>query len=860
MQTSTSTSPSAVTAKRSRITADGLFGLNMGLVGLLILVIGGVILFEREQVIGQAERNASNLVDVLAAQSREKFQAIDQSLLAIAERLDIPRLTDDSQIEPTYRLLYDAIRTAPHGVVLYFVLGADGRVLNTSLTDKRELTDLSNRTGFTNQRDDYRQGFFIGNTVKGRLPPVVDRWIFTVSRRFNNPDGSFGGIVAATISVDRLASLYDALNVGDDGIVTLFHSNGMVLARSPTDDRAIGQNLSDGPLFRDGVSQGNAGTMKATSPADNKARILAYRSLNNLPLSVVVGLSLDNELAAWRRYASISAATTLAIAALILLILSFMQRRIHQSIRDEERFVEAELRRKEELEKYSQQLQKAQEIANIGTWRMVIGSGVIEISPLLQRLAGRPATGVEDHDQAALTIHPEDQDAYFAAREASIRTRQPQQIEYRLIRPDGSLSYRWSEMQCEYDDKGEPYAVFAIVQDITERKTTEEQLRQSQKMETIGHLTGGVAHDFNNLLMVVMGNLDLLLDRLRQDPDTAGIVNAAISAAERGAALTRQLLAYARRQPLAPSELDVNAAIQNISGLLRRTLGEQIQIETILGGGLWHALADATQVENAIINLAINARDAMPAGGKLTLETANASFDDAYAGLNDDVAPGQYVMIAVTDTGTGMPANVVARAFEPFFTTKPVGRGTGLGLSMVYGFAKQSGGHAKIYSELGHGTTVKLYLPRASGVAAAQTASSETATQNSNNETILVVEDDELVRATVERMLKELNYKILMAQTAEAALPILESDAQIDLLFTDVGLPGKMGGKALAERAEALRPGLPVLYSSGYTQNSIIHQGRLDADVELLSKPYKKADLARRLRTVLNKRKAKADS
>jgi len=848
--------PSTVPAKHLHITAGGLFSLNVALIALLVVIVGGVIWFEREQVIDQAERNAGNLVDVLASQTRENFQAIDQSLLAIAERLNIPRLTEDSQIEPTYRLLYDAIRTAPNGVILYFVLGADGRVLNTSLTDQRELTDLSDRTGFTAQRDDYRQGFFIGNTVKGRLPPVVNRWIFTVSRRFNNPDGSFGGIVAATVSVDRLAALYDSLNVGEDGIVTLFHNNGIILARSPADDRAVGQDLSQGPLFRDGFSQGSTGTMKATSPADNKTRILAYRSLSNLPLSVVVGLGLDRELAPWRRYASISAATTIAVAALILLMLSFMQRRIRQSIRDEERFIEAELRRKEELEKYSQQLQKAQEIANIGTWRMVIGTGIIEISPLLQRLAGRPATGIDDHDKSALTIHPDDREAYFAAREASIRTRQPQQIEYRLIRPDGSLSYRWSEMQCEFDDKGEPYAVFAIVQDITERKTTEEQLRQSQKMETIGHLTGGVAHDFNNLLMVVMGNLDLLLDRLQHDPDTAGIVNAAISAAERGASLTRQLLAYARRQPLAPSELDVNTAIQGISRLLRRTLGEQIEIETILGGGLWHALADGTQVENAVINLAINARDAMPTGGKLTLETANASFDDNYAGINDEVAPGQYVMIAVTDTGTGMPADVVARAFEPFFTTKPVGRGTGLGLSMVYGFAKQSGGHAKIYSEPGHGTTVKLYLPRANGAALAQSAPSEPLAQSSNNEIILVVEDDELVRATVERMLKELGYKILLAPTAEDALPILESDARIDLLFTDVVLPGKMGGKALAERAQALRPGLLVIYSSGYTQNSIIHQGRLDADVELLSKPYKKADLARRLRAVLNKHKA----
>ncbi len=844
--------------KRPRITAASLFGLNIGLIVLLIVVVGGVVWFEREQAIAQAERNARNLNDVLAAQTREQFQSIDKSLTAILQRIHPDVITDEDQSERTYDLLRDALRTAPSSVLFYYLVSSDGHMLNTSLDPTRVMQDLSSRPGFRLQRDDPSVQFFIGPTLRGLPNSLTDRLIFSVNRRITRSDGSFGGLVSALIAVDLLTDLYDALNVGEDGVVSLIHRQGHMLARSPIDERVIGSDFSGSNVFVNGVNKAPVGFSTTYSVADGKARITAYRVVDDFPLVVTVGLLRDAELASWQRYATISAVATISIAVLLLLMLSVMQKRIRQSIRDEGRFIEAELRRKQELETYSQQLQKAQEMANIGTWRMNIGSDVIEISPMLQRLAGRDVTGKDSYSQSSLTIHPDDRERYFAARDTVIQTGQPQQVEYRLLHPDGSLRYRWSEMQCEVDDKGEPCAVFATEQDITDRKTTDEQLRQSQKMETIGHLTGGVAHDFNTLLMVVMGNLDLLLDRLKHDPDTAGIVNAAISAAERGASLTRQLLAYARRQPLAPSDLDVNAAVQGISRLLRRTLGEQIEIETILGGGVWHALADGTQVENAVLNLAINARDAMPTGGKLTLETSNASFDDSYAGLNDEVLPGQYVMIAVTDTGTGMPADVAARAFEPFFTTKPVGRGTGLGLSMVYGFAKQSGGHAKIYSELGHGTTVRLYLPRARNTSTAESADTAPATSAVANETILVVEDDELVRSTVERMLKESGYKIYLAPTAEDALPILDSDTHIDLLFTDVVLPGKMGGKALAEYALLRRPGLTVLYSSGYTQNSIIHQGRLDADVELLSKPYKKADLVRRLRSLLNKRKAKA--
>jgi CheY-like chemotaxis protein len=327
-------------------------------------------------------------------------------------------------------------------------------------------------------------------------------------------------------------------------------------------------------------------------------------------------------------------------------------------------------------------------------------------------------------------------------------------------------------------------------------------------------------------------------------------LQSAISAVERGSRLTGQLLAFARRQALTPRATNLGRLLNDMSDMLRRSLGERIELESIVAGGLWNTLVDPSQIENAILNLAINARDAMPNGGKLTVEVANAALDEVYAKLHPEVSPGQYVMIAVSDTGTGMPPEVAARAFEPFFTTKPEGQGTGLGLSQVYGFVKQSGGHAKIYSEPGEGTTIKLYLPR-STAAVAWTAPVLVTPENGGGETVLVVEDDEAVRVAVTDMLAELGYSVLRAENAEQALAILARAAQVDVLFTDVVMPGQINTRELSRRAREISPNIKVLFTSGYTQNAIVHNGRLDEGIELLSKPYRKDDLARKLRSML---------
>ncbi|HWT71329.1 MAG TPA: response regulator [Oxalicibacterium sp.] len=386
-----------------------------------------------------------------------------------------------------------------------------------------------------------------------------------------------------------------------------------------------------------------------------------------------------------------------------------------------------------------------------------------------------------------------------------------------------------------------------------ERRRALEALHQAQKMEAVGNLTGGVAHDFNNVLQIIGGNLQLLAATAEMDASAHRRLQAAISGVGRGAKLASQLLAFARRQPLEPRVINVSRLLRNMDEMLRRALGEACELETVVGGGLWNTAVDPNQLENVLLNLAINARDAMASQGRLTIEVGNAQLDDDYAHLHREVAAGQYVMLAVTDTGSGMAPAILERAFDPFFTTKPEGHGTGLGLSMVYGFVKQTGGHIKIYSEPDMGTCIKIYLPRAHAAeeAIAQVPSGPI---GGGSETVLVVEDDAEVRATVVDMLGDLGYHVLQAADAQSALSIVTSGAAIDLLFTDVVMPGPLRSPELARQAKAAQPRIEVLFTSGYTENAIVHGGRLDPGVALLSKPYRREDLARKIRHIFNNR------
>ncbi len=392
-----------------------------------------------------------------------------------------------------------------------------------------------------------------------------------------------------------------------------------------------------------------------------------------------------------------------------------------------------------------------------------------------------------------------------------------------------------------------------VIDEVYARSQVEEQLRQIQKMEAVGQLTGGIAHDFNNMLAVIMGGLNLLKRKLaRGETDVERFVEAAIDGAKRAATLTQRLLAFSRQQPLSPEALSPNRLVASMSELMTRTLGEQVQVETVLAAGLWQVRADPAQLESVILNLAVNARDAMPGGGKLTIETQNAFVDDAYA-RQYSITPGQYVLIAVADTGTGMTPEVMAKAFDPFFTTKEVGKGTGLGLSQVYGFVRQSGGHVKIYSELGIGTSVKIYLPRHYGDAERIEEVGRLANihRGLSSEVVLVVEDDKRVRTVSLESLQELGYTVLEAESPSHALRILDGGERVTLLFTDVVMP-EMSGRQLADRARERRPDLKVLYTTGYTRNAIVHNGMLDAGTNLITKPFSIEDLAVKIRKILD--------
>ncbi|CAG9229702.1 Histidine kinase [Paraburkholderia sabiae] len=433
------------------------------------------------------------------------------------------------------------------------------------------------------------------------------------------------------------------------------------------------------------------------------------------------------------------------------------------------------------------------------------------------------------------------------------------------VRQDGSRF--WAHVVIDaIRENGELVGFAKVTRDITERRRaaelleqTQRALFQAQKMEALGKLTGGVAHDFNNVLQVLRGNLEVLESRYGRDSWSAERLSKAIDAVDRGAKLASQLLAFGRQQPLVPVVINPARQLRALDDLLRRALGETIEIESIVAGGLWNILVDPHQLENVILNLAINARDAMPDGGKLTLELANATLDDEYVSSVPDVSAGQYVMLAVTDAGTGMSREVMERAFDPFFTTKPEGQGTGLGLSMAYGFVRQSGGHIKLYSEIGEGTTVKIYLPRSTGTAVEFPPRARRSVKH-GEETILVVEDDPQVQSTVVELLTGLGYAVLKANDAQQALAVVASGVHIDLLFTDVVMPGPLRSPDMARQAAQIIPGLKVLFTSGYTQNAIVHGGRLDPGVELLSKPYSRQQLATKVRNVLGDSDTDSDS
>jgi PAS domain S-box-containing protein len=537
-----------------------------------------------------------------------------------------------------------------------------------------------------------------------------------------------------------------------------------------------------------------------------------------------------------------------------------------QKNRDPEESRRAELRQAERSlsESESRYRQLINAVVDYAIFQLDKDGNVISWNPGAQRIKGYGADEIIGQHFSRFYTDEDRAAGIPASALKQAREKGRFEAEGLRVRKDGTTFLASVVIDPIRDDTGNVIGFAKVTRDITERveaqrklKQAEEQLAASQKLDAVGQLSGGIAHDFNNLLMIVLGNLETIQRHVRQgqnNPNLVRAVNNAMRGAQRASSLTSRLLAFSRRQALNPRPTDVNGFLNNVVDFLYRTLGEQIEIQTVGGAGLWQIEVDVTQLEAAIVNLAINARDAMPQGGKLTIEAANSFVDDGYHRSNPEIAPGQYVVISVTDTGSGMTPETLSHAFEPFYTTKELGRGTGLGLSQVYGFVKQSGGNVKIYSELGQGTTIKMYFPRHLGKNAHDDEEQESDLAGGGAESILIVEDDPDLRSYLGEILRSLDYRVLMASDGASALELLASkERHIDLLLTDIVMPG-LNGRQVAEKAREKRPELKVLYMTGYSRNAVVHQGRLDEGVDLVQKPISQAELAHRVRLILDRK------
>ena len=523
-----------------------------------------------------------------------------------------------------------------------------------------------------------------------------------------------------------------------------------------------------------------------------------------------------------------------------------------------------------ELRQSQLHLALAQQVASIGSAAIDFRTGKWDWSDETYRIYGvERGRFTPSFEGLSALVHPEDRDELLSKPALARMGITPPPIEYRIRRPDGAERVLRREAALVRDDSGEVLGIVGTVQDVTDLRAAEReksllqaQLRQAQRLEAVGQITGGVAHDFNNLLTVILGNAEVIERHLAENPALRELAELTKMAAERGAELTRQLLAFSRQQPLDPKPVDIDRLVSGMNKLLQRVLGERINISTIYGPGLWKALVDTSQLENALLNLSVNARDAMPDGGRLTIETKNVNIDKGHVSRElqfgaepAETMAGQYVMISVSDTGTGMDEATRLKAFDPFFTTKDVGKGSGLGLSMVYGFVKQSKGHIRILSEPGRGTTIELYLPKMDETATDLEDKNEETPVLGGTEKILVVEDDELVRRQLTSQLGDLGYKVVSANDGVEALDILRGEEHFDMLFTDVVMPRGINGRELADEAAKLRPKLPVLFTSGYAESAVARRGRLDPGFNLLHKPYRRHEMATKIRTLLDQTK-----
>jgi PAS domain S-box-containing protein len=801
----------------------------------IIVMLWSAIVYDgsrsRTTAMEEARRDLTNLVIASRENVAGTVGAIDQLLLAItAAHATHPgeyRIPDWIERSPLIRgLLFQITLIAPDGIIRGSSMGGEGQ-------------DMSDRPHFRYHLDPSAAQPFISVPLLGR---VSRKWSVQFTRRLTDADGRFDGVVVISLDPFHLSQFFESLNLGENGSAILAGRDGIVRARRALNNQQLGQDIGDALLFEH-LRTAPSGTFVARSGIDGIERVFGYTALPDYPLVISLGFSTDAVLASSRRqrntYLVAGGTGTFGIVAVTWILLRESNRRrreeleAHARVRLQEqrefldRVIEnvpATIFVKDTSRRFVLVNRSGEKLWGLGR-DQVIGKTTEDIFP--------PATAelVREHDDKLLAT-----DSELFVQEHPVET------------PANGTRWVTGRRLCIRRADGTPQYLLGVLEDVTQRRAVEQQLRQAQKMEAVGNLTGGMAHDFNNLLLIMIGNLDLLAAEVADNPAAAEMVETILEAGLRGAELTRQMLAFSRRQPLQPRTIAINALIDNIMKMLARTLGENIELRVHATPSLPSVFIDAAQLEAALVNIAINARDAMANGGRLTVETAIAEVD---ARTHPEMRPGEHVVIAITDTGTGMPPDVLSRIFEPFFTTKPKGKGTGLGLSMVYGFVTQSGGNITAYSEVGRGTTFRIYIPAApDGIRSSVVPRiAEEVPLAPGREVILAVDDNPGVRATVRGQLAELGYRVEIANDGEAALRKIEAGMHLDLLFTDVVMPG-MNGKELARRAQQLRPDLKVLFTSGFPGTSLTGVDLEPGDA-LLSKPYRKRDLAKKIREIL---------
>ncbi|MDI1287976.1 MAG: ATP-binding protein [Reyranella sp.] len=801
-------------------------------------ILTGILLQVRADTLTAAEKLTASLSRLAADQTALALQSVDQTL-TIADTLLSRRhragSLDQTVVGADLRAL---LRERPFLLVMW-VFDPQGRIVYHS-KDESVGVDLSDRPYFKHHLGHAGTHTHVAEPIQSR---ITGAWMLPVTRSWFDADGKLLGVIVAAVDPNYFDRVWRSEDQGNDSSIALLRLDGTLLMRSPLVEQAMGVRFELIPMALKKAMGARRGIFRSTSPIDGIDRLIGFHLLNVDPsLVVVVGQSVQQILAPWRHIAGVVAlgwfVATLGLAVLATWLVGERIARLE---------TEAHYRRLFDANP------DPMAVFDRETLRY------LAVNEAMVRQYGWSREEFLTLTPADIRL-PEDMAMLSAVLDKSAPAGGSRTLGGRHRRKDGSV-FDVEVSMAEIEFEGRP-AMLPMARDISERKQAaqaqrdaEEKLRQLEKMEAVGQLTGGVAHDFNNILMVMMANTDALEEEYELEPEVREHVDNIAKQTRRAADLTRQLLVFSRKQPLKPQVTDLNELVVATGRLLRRTLGEKIEIESTLEDNLFMVNVDRTQLETALVNLCVNGRDAMPGGGRLLIETRNVSFDQAYAARNADAVAGAHAMLAVTDTGVGIAPENIDKVFEPFFTTKDVGRGTGLGLSMVYGFIKQSKGHIRIESEPGRGTTVKLYLPRTDE--AAEVADAPVASLPTGHERILVVEDDAKVRDNVVRQLRSLGYAVEQAGDGTSGLAACEAahgmgGVPFDLMLTDVIMPGPVGGKELADEIGRRWPATAIVFMSGYTEDAITLDGRLEPGVRLLNKPFRKGELARMIRDALD--------